>query len=303
MKKVYLTLSILLQSIFIFAQQLASVNPASGNAGQTLNVTITGINTHFASGSGTTQAEFDFHQASGVNPVNSQSVQDDFTIQANITIPPTTITGNYDIMTTGFDGGLLLPAGFHVNGIAPPSIAAITPSTANSGQTLNVTITGVNTHFAQGSGSNLSFEFDQGSSTSVNSETATNDLTINANISIPANVITGFYDVYVYDFIDGYLTLNDGIFVGFNSIEENQFSKQIELFPNPAHEILHVKINSPQNFTARYFTLFDVTGKYCEEFLIKEDENILDVSGLANGTYFIRITEEGKSALRRFEKN
>jgi hypothetical protein len=187
---------------------LSSISPNMGNAGQTLNVTITGNNTHFNQGSGTTVA-FGFNQGSGTTVVNSINTTSSTSIIANITIPSNTYTGSYNVDVYNDIDGYLTLSGFQVNGITPPTLSSITPNMGNAGQTLNVTITGNNTHFNQGSGTTVAFGFDQGSGTTVvNSINTTSPTSMIANITIPSNTYTGTYTVDVYNSIDGYLALS-----------------------------------------------------------------------------------------------
>ena len=59
-----------------------------------------------------------------------------------------------------------------------PSLESISPSSANPGQTLNITITGINTSFSQASGTTVSFSFEQASTTIVNSYNIIDDFNI-----------------------------------------------------------------------------------------------------------------------------
>jgi len=214
MKKHFILFLQVLLPFFVFSQNLTSINPSIANAGQTLNVTISGANTHFAQGSGT-YIDFGFNQGSGTTVVNSLNTVSNTSILANITVPSNTYTGDYDVYVYNFiDGNLSLNNGFHINGLTPPSIVSINPNSANAGQTLNVTITGADTHFTQGSGTYIDFGFNQGSGTTVvNSLNTVSNTSILANITVPSNTYTGDYDVYVYNFIDGNLSLNNGFHV------------------------------------------------------------------------------------------
>lgn len=95
---------------------LVSISPNNGNSGQTLDVTITGSNTHFNQGSGTTLS-FGFEQGSGTTVVNSINIINDTSISANITIPANTSTGDYNVsINNSTDGEIYITNGFHVNG-------------------------------------------------------------------------------------------------------------------------------------------------------------------------------------------
>ncbi|MFB0926008.1 MAG: hypothetical protein QMB65_12135, partial [Vicingaceae bacterium] len=185
MKNIYALLTLIFIPFFIFSQNLISINPSSANNGQTLNVTIIGNNTDFIQASGTT---IGFTSTQGVgNPIiNSTTTVNDTMITANITVPNLAHTGNYTLFTNNFtDGYLSLNNSFYVNGNIPPALTSPSPSSANSGQTLNVTITGMNTHFSQASttcGINSSYGL---GNPIVNSKTIINDTLITANITIP----------------------------------------------------------------------------------------------------------------------
>lgn len=97
-----------------------------------------------------------------------------------------------------------------------PSLVSINPTSANAGQTLNVTITGTNTHFLQATWSTVDFGFNPGSGV-VNFQNILNDTTINANITVPSATLAGDYDVYVDNSVDGNLSLNNGFHVYLNS--------------------------------------------------------------------------------------
>ena len=196
--------------IISFSQSLISVSPNSGNAGQTLNVTITGANTHFDQGSGTTvNFEFGFNQGSGTTVVNYVNVTSPTVLIANITIPVHTYTGDYTVSTYNYiDGNSQKSAAFHVNGLVQPTLSSVSPNSANNGQTLDVTITGLNTHFDQGSSTSVNFDFgfNQGSGTTlVNSINVTSPTTLVANITVPTHTYTGDYTVSTYNDFDGYL--------------------------------------------------------------------------------------------------
>lgn len=198
MKQFYLFLTVI--SLIGFsgkAQQLISVSPSTGNAGETLDVTITGSGTHFTDPQGTT-VDFGFNPGSNTTYINSISIIDDQHINANITIPANTMTNEYNSKTiNSIDGLLILPYSFHVNGINPPTLTQITPSTAEPGETLTVSILGNSTHFVQGQ-SNLQFSISPASGTiTVNSVTVVSESELTANITVGNNTILGDYPFYI----------------------------------------------------------------------------------------------------------
>ncbi len=156
---------------------IVSVNPDTGRAGQTLNVAVTGQNTHFAQG--TTIASF----GAGTT-VNSLTVTNATSATANITIAAGAAAGARIVtLTTGAEVVRLI-GGFTIT--RPPAIVSVNPDTGRAGQTLNVAVTGQNTHFAQGT-TIASF----GAGTTVNSLTVTNATSATANITIAAGAAAG----------------------------------------------------------------------------------------------------------------
>ena len=120
---------------------LASVTPASGQQGATLNVSLTGENTNFVNG--TTTASF----GAGIT-VNSVTVTSATAATANILVSPTAFTGGRTVtVTTGTE---VVINAFSVTA-GPAALTALAPNTAQQGQSnLNVLVTGQNTHFVQG---------------------------------------------------------------------------------------------------------------------------------------------------------
>jgi hypothetical protein len=144
--------------------RLLAANPAAGNAGETLTVSITGNNTHFKKNK--TEVHFGFTQATATTTIVNDSV-----LQAKITIPANTYTGDYRITVITPTDGIMNLDHFHVIGIANPNprLSAITPAFGNQARTLDVTITGIDTHFDTLNGTKVWFHFSPGSSTiSVN---------------------------------------------------------------------------------------------------------------------------------------
>jgi len=209
MKKIYsLILSVIVASGF-YAQSLTGITPSSANQGETLDVTITGENTNFTQGSGTS-VHFSFEQAS-TTIVNSYTVIDDLNLVANITVPSNVSVGTYDVTTSNnIDGDIALTGAFSVT---QASLASITPSSAEQGETLNVSIVGENTHFSQASGTTLHFSFEQGSTTIVNSYNVVDDLNLTANVTIPSDVDPGTYTISTSGEYDGSLTLENSFTV------------------------------------------------------------------------------------------
>ena len=147
-----------------------TVNPASGQQGASLNVTLTGENTTFAQGTST--AGF----GQGI-AVNSLTVTSPTSATANITINPTAFTGGRTVsMTTG---GEVVTSAFTVTA-GPAVLTGLTPNSAQQGQSnVVIAVTGQNTHFVQG----VTTAF-FGNDVTVNLLTVTSPTSATANITL-----------------------------------------------------------------------------------------------------------------------
>jgi len=167
------------------------VSPVSGFQGATMTVTITGSNTNF------TAASTIAFSGGGIT-VNSTSTLSATSITANITIDPASTLSFRDVtVTTNLGGGSIETAkgtgSFQVE--APPSSATLTgatPATGGEGQTVNVQISAIKSHFVAGT-STANF----GAGVTVNSLTVANSAAATANVTIDPAAGIGFRHVSV----------------------------------------------------------------------------------------------------------
>jgi hypothetical protein len=208
-KTFYLFLLILLPAVS-FAQSLTGVSPSAVNAGVTLDVTITGSSTHFTDPNGT-HLYFGFASGSSTSQdcINSMTVVDDVTLQANISVP-SYATGNYNVQVINSVDGTIPPGSIFVIGNAA-TLTAVTPNTAAVGQTLDVTITGSNTHFLTNTNE---VTFSMGTGTiNVNSVTAVSNTTLTANVTVAPNTYSGYAHIFVSNNQDGTMELTNALSV------------------------------------------------------------------------------------------
>lgn len=76
--------------------------------------------------------------------------------------------------------------------------------------------------------------------------------------------------------------------------ENNAFSSNVSVYPNPASNI--VKVNVIEN---GFVTIFDITGKELANWKLTEDKNEFDISDLTNGVYFMKIEGGNKFCTRK----
>jgi hypothetical protein len=214
---------------------IVSVSPNNAQKGQHLSVTITGQNTHFHQGTSTQQGtptNVWFSRGSQTIYARGSWGISDTLLIAEFDIPCDAATGLHDVGVYSYlDGTLTLDDSFTITPYTPV-VTSITPRGAYQGQKLSVTITGQNTHFKSGTPTGYCFAqgtptffqgtpttrniiwFSQGSSTIFSGDCwARENTLLTANIDIPADAGTGFWDVYIPTGADGMLTLTNGFMV------------------------------------------------------------------------------------------
>lgn len=168
---------------------IIDVSPSIGLPGQSMDVTISGGATNFVNG--TSSADF----GDGIT-INSLSVSSPTQAVANITIASDAVIGLRDVsvITDAEFASESVEGPFRVASAeaAIPLVTGAQPSQVFTGDTVDLTITGTNTHF---SGSSIiSFE---GTGITVNSVTANSPTELVVNITVASDAAIGFRDIIV----------------------------------------------------------------------------------------------------------
>ena len=165
---------------------LLSVTPGNLSRGNTTDVVILGANT-----------TWDSTSKVGLGPgvkINSFKVVSPTEIDANITVDPSAqIAFRTARVNTGTGSDKMTRALFvDIGTLAIPVIAGLTPAAGHQGGTLDVAITGTNTHFVDGS-----TRADFGTGVNVASLTVTDATHATAHVNVAADSPLGFHDVFV----------------------------------------------------------------------------------------------------------
>jgi hypothetical protein len=153
---------------------LASITPAGGAQGGTVNVTLTGTN--FSSAT-------TINVPAGILVSNTQA-PNATTLTATFTIAPNTALGAQSVFVTNAAGSSGTVT-FTV--VGPPTLASITPSSGSQGTSVVVTLTGTN--FVMGSQATVNFP--GGSGITPNNVTVTSSTTISASFVISSSAALG----------------------------------------------------------------------------------------------------------------
>ena len=81
---------------------------------------------------------------------------------------------------------------------------------------------------------------------------------------------------------------------------DNYLINSIALYPNPANEYIDVRIDGDINVTS--MEVFDVYGKLINTVNVVDNPTRINVSGLAAGMYFVRVTTEEGTVTKTFVK-
>jgi hypothetical protein len=80
----------------------------------------------------------------------------------------------------------------------------------------------------------------------------------------------------------------------------NWLENSVVLFPNPAREYVDIRIDGDVNVTL--MEVFDVYGKLINTINVIDNPTRINVNGLANGMYFVRVTTDNGMVTKTFVK-
>ncbi|MFO7723271.1 MAG: T9SS type A sorting domain-containing protein [Bacteroidales bacterium] len=182
-------------------------------------------------------------------------------------------------------------------------ITGINPNQGVVGSTLNVTITGVNTHFTQATNT-VRFYFTGATSTATypNGLFVLSDTSIAANITIPTGTALGWHSFSVSNFFDGYMLTPNAFKVTTPvGIVAAQAHSGFDIHPNPFSDRLTLKLFTPVEETA-LLRIFSTEGKLVEEqrILLQSGTNEIPLNlNLKPGTYYAVVVRSDGSTLKR----
>ena len=78
-------------------------------------------------------------------------------------------------------------------------------------------------------------------------------------------------------------------------------SKFVSVYPNPASTSINVRINTAFIDNAM-LELYDATGKLIMQQKVVNEYSALNISGLANGIYTVRIITDNEQTIKRIVK-
>ena len=270
----------------VYAPLLKNITPNIATHGETLNVSIKGVNTHFKNGN---NLAVSFLRRTMPMQINSVTAITNDSLIANITLNKPNDTGFYDL--TVYDpmsGNLFIQKAFEVLPLIPKLLKAI-PKNINSAQPLNVKIYGTNTHFTLGTTS-VGYYYKDSLSTNIhiNSFSAQDDSTLNCFVTFDSSAINGNYDIRVDNIFDGTIILQNALSITTGISELQNFESSICIFPNPAYDVLNISF--AQQILPINISIIDMNGKILNGVNINKNKTLIDVRDFKNGIYFIQFS-------------
>jgi len=120
--------------------------------------------------------------------------------------------------------------------------------------------------------------------------TKTNNL-VSGTVTIPAGLPSTFvYQDTVISLITGINYINLSTSTGMNSIRNG--TKNVEVYPNPGSNLVHVIIPD-SSIKESCFELFNIYGSKIISKMLTNENNLIDIGFIANGSYIYRISSGG----------
>jgi hypothetical protein len=106
------------------------------------------------------------------------------------------------------------------------------------------------------------------------------------------------YDTYA-DSVEDYVAVNvvPGLATG---MQENSWSDDVQVYPNPAMEVLTVALNQFSEGTT--MSIVSIDGRTVYTTAINSVSQTIDISGISPGSYFILVKSDQKLLKKRWVK-
>lgn len=280
--------------LFIDEPYISDITPNQAERFETLDVTITGENTHFAQA---TQTAVWFSQGSRtvVYP-NSMNIISETEIEANFSFPYNVELGDYDVnVVNELDVAMEIFDAFTIiEELFSPEINYIEPENVVAQDTFTIRISTDYTDFSQGNETTVWLQSATNKEIIVaNTINLIDDYTIDAYFDLPSNIENQMFDIHVFNDFYGEIVLEDAFTLGPILIEENNITLKIS--PNPTKDIVNIKSSE----SISNISVFDLNGKHVLSNQFSSNEIKLDLSKLSSGVYFLNIDLKNNQTIKR----
>lgn len=121
-----------------------------------------------------------------------------------------------------------------------------------------------------------------------------------SNSGLPSNNV---YTIYIGAGQTIWLGTNDGLVAfaeNITQVNSKSMSSDLEVFPNPASETITIEL--PSSRPGLSIHIFDVRGSLCKSMVAENAMSRVDISGLADGLYIIKVQSDLNYAAGKFVK-
>jgi len=233
-KIISLSILVLLLTTAISAQSLISVDPTSGSQCQKLAITLTGENTNFYQATSTMWLQ-DGEFGNYIMP-SSQTVISETQIVAEFCFSPADDATTYD--AHAFNGinvdEMVLENAFELMAVENlPVLTSSSPSTANLGETITLSVTGNYTHFASaGVINNIMLHSSEGGIIYGYNINVIDNFHLEADFDISSYKPEGYYNLRISNCLDADIGLQNAI----NLIDTGGSPEIVSVEPNTASQ-------------------------------------------------------------------
>ena len=191
-------------------------------------------------------------------------------------------------------GDVIYKSSIFISKFVPvPALTSIVPNAADQGDTVQVTITGSNTEFAGSPLVSISYSDNGFEIINATSVVVVNPTTIQAEFSIPADASVGFWDVHVDNLeLEKAFSVNLVTGIASNSLPD------VKIYPNPANGHFFI-----ENAAGSEISVFNTKGELIETLKGNNEKQLVDVSRLSKGLYFVKIFADGQERTEKLLVN
>jgi hypothetical protein len=269
--------------------RLLSISPDTIVQGDTVDILVKGLNTTFTSG--------EIAVSSWDLDLLATNIINDSTLIVTVTTSFSSSTGtSYFGIHTQADGYMYLNNALTV--IASPfspKLIGIGPNYGAVGTLTTVTVKGFRTHFTKGTNAQFYSDSISDGSIYIQSHHILNDTTFTCDILIEPNAGYVPFSLYVNNVVDGSMHLTGAFIVTHTGLNE-ELERSVNIYPNPATEVLNISFNEPVSATAR---LFDLSGKEVKKEIISGSDATIRTADLDKGFYILKLTGENLNIVRK----
>jgi hypothetical protein len=86
-----------------------------------------------------------------------------------------------------------------------------------------------------------------------------------------------------------------------NSLGQIDLSQFVSIYPNPASNVINVKMSTALINNA-IIELYDATGKLINQQKVTNEFTSLNINGLSNGIYSVRVITDNEQTIKRIVK-